>query len=429
MKLHTIALGCQMSAADAAEMSEPLLGRGFQPTAAVRNADAILISTCTVRDHAEHRALSLIGSLKEWKDERPERVLIVAGCAAERLNGTLKTRFPHVDLVVGAKSIEGFPALVEQALKERFDTLAENREAFQSQVPPLGPFSAVAAPVTVMRGCNYACSYCIVPSVRGRELYRPVETVLEEARRKLAAGAKELMLLGQTVNSYESTRDGKTVAFADLLRLVGELPGLERLRFMSPHPYYVDEAMIAAMSERGTICEALHLPAQSGSDRVLKLMRRNYTRNAFLEKIAGLRAAVPGIVLSTDIIVGFPTETEEEFQETLSLVEELAPACAYCFKYSPREATASAAMQDDVPQEVKEERLARLNALVDRLTQDALKSRAGKTVEVLVEEPGFGRTRDGFKVRFESQAVPGSLAQVRIKGAWRRTLMGECDDR
>jgi tRNA-2-methylthio-N6-dimethylallyladenosine synthase len=403
----------------------------MHPAVLPKDADAILISTCTVRDHAEHRALSLIGRLKPWKEQDPRRVLIVAGCAAQRLEGTLQERFPHIDLVVGAKSIESFPALVERALGARFDALAEGLIAGPPATPTqsgLAEPSKVSAYVTIMRGCNYSCAYCIVPDVRGRELYRPVETILAEARRKVEAGAGELVLLGQTVNSYASSFEGRPVDFSDLLRLIDKTPGLSRLRFMSPHPYYFDDDVVAAMAECRTVCEQLHLPAQSGSDRILKLMRRNYTAASFMSKVDKIRRAMPGIVLSTDIIVGFPTETEADFERTLALVEELGPASAYCFKYSPREGTESARWPDDVPRDVKESRLAKLNGLVDRLTEAAMRSQIGKTVEVLSEETGFGRTRDGFKVKWKSSSGPGKIVAVRITGTTRRTLMGEADE-
>jgi len=424
MKLHTIALGCQMSAADADEMAMPLARRGFTPTSTPDDADAILISTCTVRQHAEDRALSLIGSLRPWKEERPERVLIVAGCAAERLGPWIQQRFPFVDLIVGAKSIDSFPQLVEDALGARFDFLAETAETFDTH-GAAESFSPVSSYLTIMRGCNYSCSYCIVPAVRGRELYRPVSDILNEARRKIESGARELTLLGQTVNSYESINNGQTVDFADLLRLIDPLPGLKRLRFMSPHPYYVDQNMIAAMAQCPTVCPQLHLPVQSGCDRLLKLMRRNYTRAQFMNKVRLLRQAIPDIVLSTDIIVGFPTETEDDFEETLSLVAELEPASAYCFKYSPRQSTESSLRADDVPQIVKEERLGRLNALVDRLTERALDAHVGQTVEALDEQGGFGRTRGGFKMKWTGPAQPGQLVRVTVAGATRRTLLGD----
>lgn len=417
MKLHAISLGCQMSAADNAEMAAPLRARGFSNAEGLDDADAVLISTCTVRQHAEDRALSLIGTLREWKAQRPERLLIVAGCAAERLKDWLQKRFDYIDLVVGAKSIEQFPQLIEEALKGRFELAAEDDMA-------LAPQAAVSSYVTIMRGCNYSCSYCIVPAVRGRELYRPTEDILRDIRIKVEGGAREIMLLGQTVNSYRQTHEGRPVDFPDLLRLVDKVDGLKRVRFMSPHPHYLSERMIAAMAECPTVCEALHIPVQSGSDRLLKMMRRNYTRDEFLGRISRLRSAVKGVVISTDIIVGFPTEREEEFIASLSLLKEMGASSAYCFKYSPRESTESAAWPDDVPQTQKEERLKRLNGLVDELSQEALRRQIGGTVEVLTDEDNFGRTRSGFKVKVSSAAGAGRLVNVAITGATRLTLLG-----
>jgi tRNA-2-methylthio-N6-dimethylallyladenosine synthase len=436
MKLHVVAFGCQMSVADGGEMAAPLLARGFRAVDSPEGADAIVLNTCTVRQHAEDKALSMIGRLREWKDEDPDRVLIVAGCAAERLGGWIRTRFPHVDLVVGAKSIEDFPGIVDDALAARFDALRETREAFTSApaktappAVPIGWTSGVVAPVTIMRGCNYSCSYCIVPHVRGRESYRPYETVLAEVRAKAALGAREILLLGQTVNSWHArAADGRERRFADLLRAVAAVDDVARVRFESPHPHYLDDALIEAFAELPQAGEHIHMPVQSGSDRLLGLMRRNYTAGAFLEKISRLRAGVPLIEVSTDIIVGFPSETDEDFARTLELVETLRPASAYTFKYSPRDGTESARMPDDVPENVKEERLARLNALCDGLTDAALKSRIGRTVEVLDENGGYGRTRDGFRVKWGSPAAPGRLRRVRVTGTMKRTLLGECDE-
>lgn len=406
-----------MSAADASELSAPFGRLGFAPAQVPEHADAVLVSTCTVRDHAEHRALSIIGALRAWKEADPARVLIVSGCAAERLGEGLRLRFPYVDLVVGAKSMEGGAELVARALAGRFDMPSEDAEAFD--VPFRGTSSPATAFVTIMRGCNYSCSYCIVPAVRGRELYRPLEEVALECRAKVEAGARELMLLGQTVNSRPD--------FPELLAAVDALPGLERLRFMSPHPRYFDERFADAVAGLRTVCELVHAPVQSGSDRLLKLMRRSYTRRSFLDRIEMLRRKVDGIVFSTDVIVGFPTETDRDFEETLSLVRELSPVSAYCFKYSPRAGTESAGTPDDVPQQVKQERLARLGEVVDALSSDALKAQVGKTVEVLVEAPDFGRTRDGYKARWKTPARIGRLARVRTESATRNTLLGEIE--
>lgn len=425
MRLHVVTFGCQMAVAEGEELAAPLKARGFTVTGDPEAADAVVLNTCTVREHAEHKALSLIGRLREWKERRPERVLIVAGCAAERLGEELRRRFPHVDLVVGAKSIEDYPAVVEQALGGRFDALAENKEAFagSDSVPvPVGWGSAVSAHVTIMRGCNYSCSYCIVPHVRGRELYRPWDAILSESAAKVAAGARELVLLGQTVNSW---KDGSGRRFPDLLRAVGALPGLLRLRFESPHPYFMDDAFIAAVAQTPAARGLLHMPLQSGDDRVLGLMRRNYTASSFLEKAARLRARAPGIELATDLIVGFPSETEADFERTLEAVAAFKPAWSYTFKYSPREGTEAAGLADDVPADVKEARLARLNALCDALTAEALKARVGTVVEALDETGGFGRDDAGFKVSWTGTKAPGRLVRVRVTRAGPRTLKGE----
>ena len=429
MRLHVVTFGCQMSVADGEELASPLKGRGFTAVAEPDTADAIVLNTCTVRQHAEDKALSLIGRLREWKEVRPERVLIVAGCAAERLGPWIQKRFPYVDLVVGAKSIEDYPKIVEEALGARFDALAESRQAFTHETEPLeqptGWSSPVSAFVTIMRGCNYSCSYCIVPAVRGRELYRPYETVMAEARAKVALGAKEITLLGQTVNSWNEGG----VRFPELLRRMGTIDGLERLRFESPHPFYVNDDLIAAMAETSAVCEQLHLPIQSGSDRLLKIMRRNYDAAGIIEKTKRLRATIPLVEVSTDIIVGFPSETDDDFERTLDLVRGLRPSWSYTFKYSPREGTESAGMTDDVPAEVKEERLQRLNALCDELTAQALKSRIGRVVEVLDERNGFGRTRDGFKLTWDGEKTAGRLVNIRVTGMSKRILKGEIHER
>ena len=435
MRLHVVAFGCQMSAADGGELAAPLLARGFRASAAPEDADAIILNTCTVRQHAEDKALSMIGRLRSWKEQDPSRVLVVAGCAAERLGPWIQARFPHVDLVVGAKSIEDYPRIVEEALATKFDALRDSREDFPPETAPVPPAvpvgwtSPVVAPVTIMRGCNYSCAYCIVPHVRGRESYRPLETVLAEVRAKAADGAREILLLGQTVNSWRANgADGRVRRFPDLLRAVATEDGIARVRFESPHPHFIDDALISAFAGTPQAGDHLHMPVQSGSDRVLALMRRNYTSGTFLEKIGRLRAAAPRIEVSTDIIVGFPTETDDDFERTLELVESLRPASAYTFKYSPREGTESAERADDVPEDVKDARLARLNALCDGLTDAALRARVGRTVEVLDESGGYGRTRDGFRVKWGTPAAPGRLRTVRVTGTMKRTLLGECDE-
>ena len=418
MKLHVISFGCQMSVADGEEMARPLLARGFRPTARLDEADAVIVNTCTVRQQAEDRAVSQLGRLKSWKAERRERILIVAGCAAERLGGWIRERFPHVDLVVGARSIEQYPEILEEALRERFDWGRDNDGAWEAAFPEPSPAGAF---VTVMRGCNYACTYCIVPAVRGPELYRPFDTVLTEVRRRVAGGAREVTLLGQTVNSW---RDAAGRDFADLLRAVDRVPGLARLRFMSPHPYYLTERMMRALAECPTAAPHLHLPAQSGSDPLLKAMRRNYTAAGYLEKAAALRSLIPGLALSTDFIAGFPGETEADFRRTLEFIADGDFCAAYCFRFSPRKGTPAADLADQVPEPVKEERLARLLALTEAGTRRHLDAMAGKRVTVLLETATDGRTQFHFRVRLDAPGRPGDLVEAVVTGRTDTALKG-----
>ncbi|MBI3550430.1 MAG: tRNA (N6-isopentenyl adenosine(37)-C2)-methylthiotransferase MiaB [Elusimicrobia bacterium] len=416
MKLYVQSFGCQMSVADGEEMSRPLLAKGFSATASLDDADAALINTCTVRQHAEDKAVSLLGRLREWKEARPERVLIVAGCAAERLGEKIQERFPFVDLVVGAKSIEEYPRLVEQALGERFDGLRENRAAWGEEPATSG---SVSAYVTIMRGCNYSCSYCIVPAVRGRELYRPMDAVVAEARRRVSEGAREIMLLGQTVNSY---RPSPGVDFADLLRALDALDGLERVRFMSPHPYYLTDRMIDAMAASRKVCRHMHLPLQSGSNPVLQRMRRNYTIEDFERRVDRLRGAMPDVAVTTDVIVGFPGESEGDFARTLDAVRRLDPVSAYCFKFSPRPGTEAAHAEDDVTLDEKECRLRRLLEIVDARMKAHLESWIGRETTVLLEDERFGRTGQFFKATLETAGRIGELSTGVVTGATKTGL-------
>jgi tRNA-2-methylthio-N6-dimethylallyladenosine synthase len=423
MKLHVITLGCQMSAADGAETAASLCRRGWEAAASPAQADAIFLTTCSVRRHAEQRALSLIGRLREWKAQDSRRLLVVAGCVAERLGPHLARRFPHVDLVVGARQAGRYADIVGEALEKIIS--ASPQVTRKPAGPPRGPAVPLGGTpsqhLTIMRGCSCACSYCIVPSVRGPECCRPAETIIDEARSRIQDGARELTLLGQRVNAYRSGG----MDFPDLLRALDALPGLRRLRFMSPHPALCDDRLAAAIRECRTVCEWVHLPAQSGCDRILDLMRRGYSRKQFLDTAARLRQTLPGVVVSTDIIVGFPSETEADFAQTLTLLEALRPATAFCFKYSARENTPAAALEDDVPATVKEERLAAVNAVVDRFTRQALDAHVGGIVEVLAETSTFGRTRTGFKARWMSPAAAGDLVSMRVDAATRRTLLGD----
>lgn len=450
MKIFTRTFGCQMNFADSDEMGRHFNERGFTAAENEESADAILVNTCTVRDLAEHKASSFIGRLKDWKDAHPQGLVIVTGCAAERAKDDFKRRFPHIDLIVGAKDIEQFPAELNDllarhsrksgnpGLKPDFKEIELNsgfpahstRSHNTGTAPaymnldgtvPIGTFGndgggKVIQYVTIMRGCNYNCSYCIVPAVRGREVYRPVDEILADVGARSKEGAKEIWLLGQTVNSYKPAQPPREgYDFADLLDDVCRVPGTERIRFISPHPYYLSDKLIASMTSNKKVCEHIHLPVQSGSDEMLKKMKRNYTRAVYVRGLAKLRQAIPNIAISTDIIVGFPGETENDYNETLSLVEEAGFDSAYCFKYSPRPGTASAAWVDDVPEPLKEERVNRLLEITEAQGQKKAAALIGSTQEILIEDDKGegvfrGKTRGAWRARLrQTAATPGTL--------------------
>jgi tRNA-2-methylthio-N6-dimethylallyladenosine synthase len=343
----------------------------------------LLVNTCAVRDHAEQRVLGRMGELKRYK--RPGDVLGVVGCMAQRLGPKLLERVPQVDIVIGPDGYRGLPELIAHARAgERAADVAFKGWEHYEDVPPVrgNPISAF---VTVQRGCDYRCTFCIVPMTRGPERSRKLADVVQEVARLTAGGngTTEVTLLGQTVNSYH---DGEH-DFADLLRAVGAVDGIRRVRFTSPYPTDFTPRVLAAMAETPAVCEHVHLPVQSGSSRTLKRMLRRYDRDRYLDVVASLRAAVPGISLSTDIIVGFPGETEDEFAETLSLVERVQFDDAYTFKYSVREGTPAVRIKDHVAEEIKTERIGRLIAVVRRIAKQKNIGLIGTTHEVLVESP------------------------------------------
>ncbi len=391
--------GCQMNVADSDEMFAHLAARGAVLTDNLDDADTVLINTCTVRDHAEHRAVSFLGRLNAWKKEKPGRVIIFAGCAAQRLGKSLQKKYPFLDILSGAKDIEHFS-----------DTLNQSglfgAPGASGQLPAPG----ITGYVTIMRGCNFACSYCIVPSVRGPIKCLDPQDILQEAARKAAAGAKEIMLLGQTVNAYQNG----PVTFADLLNRVSEVPGVERVRFTSPHPIYFTPEFLNAVKANPKIARHVHLPVQSGSSKVLQEMKRGYTREIFLDKIRALREC--GFNISTDIIVGFPTETEEDFKQTLTLVDEAKFFIAYCYKYSPRHGTPAAQMKQ-LPQKVLEERLDILLNKVRGLSDAAYLAQVGTVQEVLLETENKGRSSSNFWVKTKKSYPVGTIVRTEIEKA------------
>ena len=388
-----------MNLADSEEMFAHLSARGYQRTDELDEADAVLINTCTVRDHAEHKAVSFLGRLGRWKKERTGRRIIFAGCAAQRLGKTLQKKYPFLDILSGAKDIEHFSDALDKS------GLFGPQTAQGETLPP-----GLTGYVTIMRGCNFACTYCIVPSVRGPIKCLPHTDILEEVRRKAAAGAKEIMLLGQTVNAYQ---DGN-VSFADLLNKASEIEGVARVGFTSPHPIYFTPEFLTAVKKNPKIARHLHLPAQSGSTKVLREMKRGYTREILLEKIKALQAE--GFVISTDLIVGFPTETEEDFAQTLTLVDEAAFSTAYCYKYSPRQGTPAAQMQLH-SQEVLEQRLDILLNKVRGLAERTYQAQVGTTQEVLFETENKGRSSGSFWVKTKNSYPVGSVQRVEIERA------------
>ena len=418
-RIYVETYGCQMNVSDS-ELMFGVLGReGYVRTDDPAEADVLLVNTCAVRDHAEQRVLGRMGELKRYK--RPGDVLGVVGCMAQRLGPQLLERVPQVDLVIGPDGYRSLPELIARARdgQRTAETTFRVWEHYED-VPPVRE-NAVSggAFVTVQRGCDYRCTFCIVPMSRGPERSRKLGDVVGEVTRLARSGTSEVTLLGQTVNSYH---DGEH-DFGDLLRAVGGVDGIRRLRFTSPYPTDFTPRVLAAMAETPAVCEYVHLPVQSGSSRTLKRMLRRYDRERYLEVVAELRASVPGIALSTDIIVGFPGETEADFEETLSLVEQVEFDDAYTFKYSVREGTPAVRIKDHVSEEIKTERIGRLIAAVRRIAKRKNISLVGSTHEVLVEGPAKrgqllqARTRTNKIALLEGPADwIGTYQRVRFTG-------------
>jgi tRNA-2-methylthio-N6-dimethylallyladenosine synthase len=428
-KVYIKTFGCQMNVADSEQMVQ-VLAQDYVLTDRPDDADLYLVNTCAIRKKSEEKVRSLLGSLKALKQKRPQMLLGVGGCVAQQEGERLLTAVPHLDLVFGTHGIYRLPELVHRASRQREADVAL-RDGFPPAPPRRWQPGAAQALVTIMQGCDNYCAFCVVPYVRGRENSRPPAEIVAEVQDFLAAGGKEVTLLGQNVNSYGRGLD-EPVTFSELLRRLAELPGLARLRFATSHPKDLSDEIIGLFGELQPLCEHLHLPVQSGSDRILAAMNRAYTREQYLEKVGKLRRTLPGISLSTDLIVGFPGETEADFQDTLDLVQEVAFHQAYCFKYSPRPQTSAASLPDQVPEEVKAERLTRLLDLQNRLILEAHQSLVGQTREVLVEggskrsaEELSGRLRTNQVVNFSGpQKLVGRLVRVEITEAHPHSLKG-----
>jgi tRNA-2-methylthio-N6-dimethylallyladenosine synthase len=418
--------GCQMNSADSELMAGVLLREGFERAADLDAADVILVNTCAVRDHAEQRVIGRMGELKRHK--RPGGVLGVVGCMAQRLGERLLARAPHVDFVSGPDGYRRLPALIRNARdgERAADTVFDAGEHYED-IPP-DRATATAAWITVQRGCDYRCTFCIVPMTRGPERSRKLADVVREAAAIAARGVTEVTLLGQTVNSYH---DGSH-DFADLLRAVGGVAGIRRVRFTSPHPNDFSDRVVAALAEVPAVCEHVHLPAQSGSSVVLRRMLRRYSREQYVDVVARLRAAVPDLALTTDLIVGFPGETDADFAATLALVEEVGFDDAFTFRYSVRDGTPAARLPDAVPDAVAAERLDVLIQAVRRLARARNAALVGTTAEVLVEREARrggllqARTRQHRTVLLDGPPEwIGSYRTVRLVGTTGATFVGE----
>ena len=417
--------GCQMNVADS-ELMFGLLGReGYVRAEEPGDADVMLVNTCAVRDNAEHRVIGRMGELQRHK--RAGDVLGVVGCMAQRLGPRLLEQVPRVDLVVGPDAYRNLPALIGLAESgQRISDVEFRAWEHYEDVPPVREKSPTAF-VTVQRGCDYRCTFCIVPQTRGPERSRRLADVVREVRGLAEQGTTEVTLLGQTVNSYY---DGEH-DFADLLRAVGAVPGVRRVRFTSPYPTEFTERVVEAMAGTPAVCEHVHLPVQSGSNAVLRRMLRRYTREAYLEVVGRLRRAIPGITFSTDIIVGFPGETDSQFAETLSLVADADFDDAYTFKYSVREGTPAVRLREHIPDEVASERLERLIEAVRANARRKHVARVGEVHEALVERPArrgglmLARTRTNHLVLLDlpTDAV-GCYYPVRLTGTTGSTFTG-----
>ncbi|HEX2121113.1 MAG TPA: tRNA (N6-isopentenyl adenosine(37)-C2)-methylthiotransferase MiaB [Thermoanaerobaculia bacterium] len=419
--------GCQMNELDSQRLSGNLKLRGYRRVDEEARADLILLNTCSVRDKAEQKVYSHLGRLRELKQER-EVTIGVCGCVAQQEGEQILERAPWVDFVMGPGNVGHLDRVLDSGAKLAID-FPEDRHYDALTVDRT---SATKAWVTIVEGCNKNCTFCIVPTTRGREVSRPFDDLLAEVRAAVEGGRVEIELLGQTVNAYRCPLTGND--FGALLAAVAEIPGVVRLRFTTSHPAEVNDSMIAAMRDHANISRYLHLPVQSGSSRVLRRMKRLYTRETYLETIARIRAAIPEIHFSTDIIVGFPGETEEDFLETLSLVEEVGYGSLFAFKYSPRPGTPSLRIGSPVDDETASARLQRLFDLHERMKRERLESYRGRVVPVLVEGPSrhdpdmlSGRTDDYWVVNFHGDpATPlGSILGVRIDSAQHHTLRGE----
>lgn len=432
-KFYIETYGCQMNKYDSELVAGILNQQGYREAKSAQESDLILVNTCSVRQHAENRALGRLNALRLLRQNRPELIIGVLGCMAIRWQDELLNQKPFVNFVLGPDNYRGLPDILSKlnnGASERQLKLAEfdNFEIY-SELYPIRT-SGVSAWVAIMRGCNNFCSYCVVPYVRGRERSRSAQEIIEETHKLVDEKFVEVTLLGQNVNSYFDEKND----FADLIKTVADVPGIERVRFATSHPKDLSEKLIATMANHLKICNHLHLPVQSGSDKILKLMNRKYTRSHYLNQIKSAREKIPGLGLYTDIIVGFPGETEQDFEDTVDLVQRSEFDGIFVFKYSPREGTAAHELEETLSEEQKVKRLQILNQVQDEITLKRNRQLIGSIQTILVEgrskksKPNqyMGRTDSNKIVVFEGDdSLVGSLLDVKIVAAEGRTVFGE----
>ncbi len=422
--------GCQMNELDSEVIAGQLAKRGLRPAPDEESADLLIFNTCSIRDLAERKVMGKLGKLGRGKKQHA--MIGVTGCMAVAKKSALLKKFPHIDFVLGTNNLADLGSTIDEVLYtgqpvcRTDDEWTENINYLEAKRD-----HSVKALVSIIRGCNKFCTYCVVPYTRGPEASRPPESILEECRQLINQGYKEITLLGQNVNSYGKDHPEWGCLFHDLLARIDAIPGMGRVRFMTSHPIDITRELIQAIRDLPSLCEFVHFPIQSGSSRILRKMHRIYTKEQYLEKVELLRATVPNVSLGTDIIVGFPTETEEEFQETYDVMKQVRYSVGFLFAYSPRKGTPAMRWEDDIPEEVKQDRLQRLLKLQSEIEMEDRKKMLGQTYEVLVERKNRdenvvkGRTRCWQKIILPGdESLVGTFQQVHVESQNHQTLIG-----
>lgn len=438
--IHVVTFGCQMNVYDSQRILDQMRAAGYTEVSRREQADLIVFNTCSVRERPAEKVYSAVGRVRELRQTNPDLLIVVAGCVARQQGERMVKRSPDIDIVVGPDHIHELPGLVQRRKETGMPVVAVD---FETELDRIFPRAATpdtptaAAYVTIMKGCNQFCSYCIVPFVRGEEVSKPPERIFDEIRRLVDRGAREITLLGQNVNRYGKDRAGLP-SFSQLLLQVASLPELRRLRFITSHPGDLPDELIEAYRAEPKLASYIHLPLQSGSDRILKAMNRGYDLRHYLERVYRLKEARPGLAVSTDLIVGFPGESEEDFQMTMDTARLLRWTAAYSFMYSPRPGTEAQPLDDDVPEQTKTRRLLELQGLLEQTMTEALEDKVGKTVDVLVERKSQRNSREqqqwtGHSDEFHivnvdvppgASITPGDMVRVRITKAYSHSLLG-----